>query len=73
MGEIAVIGERPTVAGFGLAGARVYPARDPAEVQAVWSALPPTVSILILTPAAADALRGLPAPARGPLTVVMPP
>jgi vacuolar-type H+-ATPase subunit F/Vma7 len=73
MSEIAVIGERPLVAGFGMAGARVHPARSPAEVEAAWGALPPSVSIVILTAAAADALREVPRQPGAPLTVVMPP
>jgi len=74
MSEIAVIGEQPVVAGFALAGARVYPAHGSAQVQAVWQALPETVAIVILTPAAAEALDQLPPSRhRGPLTVVMPP
>jgi vacuolar-type H+-ATPase subunit F/Vma7 len=73
MSDVAVIGEHPVVAGFALAGARVYPAHGPTQVQAVWRALPETVAIVILTPAAADAVRGLPTSRhRAPLTVVMP-
>ena len=72
MSEIAVIGEQPVVAGFALAGARVYPADGSTQVWAVWQALPATVAIVILTPAAADALHDLPPARRAPLTVVMP-
>lgn len=72
MSEIAVIGEEPVVAGFALAGARVYPAADSTQVLAVWQALPTSVAVVILTPAAADALHDLPAAPQAPLTVVIP-
>lgn len=73
MSEIAVIGEQPVVAGFALAGARVYPTLGSADVQAVWEGLPDSVAIVILTPAAADALDQLPASQRpAVLRVVMP-
>ena len=73
MTEIAVIGEHPVVAGFALAGARVYPADGSAQVQAVWQALPATVAVVILTAAAAEVLHDdLLAVPQAPLTVVMP-
>jgi len=72
MSEIAVIGEHPTVVGFALAGALVCPAQDPAQVRAAWSALPPSVAVVVLTPVAAEALADLRASGTGPLTVVMP-
>ena len=71
MSEIAVIGEHPIVTGFALAGARVCPAREPAQVLEAWEALPDTVAIVLLTPAAAQALRGAAPRATEPLTVVM--
>lgn len=72
MSEIAVIGEHPVVAGFALAGARTYPAFGARQVQAVWRALPATVAVVILTPAAAEVLGDLLPEREGPLTVVMP-
>lgn len=73
MSEVAAIGARPWVLGFALAGARVYPAETPEQARQAWIAMPETVSVVILTQAAADAVgaeRMLPG---GPLTVVMPP
>lgn len=69
MGGIAVIGEHVRVQGFGLAGALVMVAAEPAAVRRCWQALPGEVDVVVLTPAAADAI-GDPA---GRLTVVMPP
>jgi len=57
-GTVAAIGEEALVGGFGLAGARVLPAGDPAAVRAAWQDLPPGVALVILTPAAAAALVG---------------
>ena len=56
VGTVAVIGEEAVVRGFGLAGALVLPAADPAAARAAWSALPADVDVVILTPAAAAAL-----------------
>lgn len=53
MGTVAVIGESPRVDGFGLAGARVFPAATPAEVLDAWLHLHPDVDVVILTPTAA--------------------
>jgi vacuolar-type H+-ATPase subunit F/Vma7 len=53
---VAVIGEEAVVRGFGLAGALVLPADDPAGTRAAWAALPATVAVVILTPAAAAVL-----------------
>ncbi|MFZ2013466.1 MAG: V-type ATP synthase subunit F [Nocardioides sp.] len=72
MSEIAVIGEQPVVAGFALAGARVYPADGSAQVHAVWEALPSSVEVVLLTVAAAEALDDLLLLPQAPLSVVMP-
>lgn len=72
-GEVAAIGEQPQVAGFALAGARVYAAEGRAQVRAAWDALPSSVEVVILTPAAAGALDEERFAASGRLTVVMPP
>lgn len=71
--EVAAIGEQPQVAGFALAGARVYVAESSAQVLATWDALPSSVAVVILTPAAAAALDDKRFAASGWLTVVMPP
>jgi vacuolar-type H+-ATPase subunit F/Vma7 len=70
-GRIAVLGERIRVAGFGLAGAFVEEAESPSAVWDAWRALPEDVAVVVLTPAAAEALG--PERERGwPVTVVMP-
>lgn len=72
MTEVAAIGAELEVAGFALAGARVYPADADEKVRAAWRDLPDTVAVVILTAAAADALGADREAARAPLTVVMP-
>lgn len=71
MSRVAVIGEPARVQGFALAGAEVCPAEGPDAVRAAWTALAADVAVVVLTPAADDALAGTPVGAR--LTVVMPP
>jgi vacuolar-type H+-ATPase subunit F/Vma7 len=73
MSSVAAIGAQPDVAGFALAGARVYPAERADEVQAAWHALPDAVAVVILTEAAAIALEAERTEPSAPLTVVMPP
>lgn len=71
--EVVAIGAQPLIAGFALAGVRICPAADAAEVRAVWQTLGSLEAVVILTPDAADAL-GVDRTAPGaPLTVVMPP
>lgn len=72
MSEVAAIGVPTRVAGFALAGARVYPAEGLEQIRAAWHALPATVAVVILTPAAADALDHERTAPDAPLTVVMP-
>jgi vacuolar-type H+-ATPase subunit F/Vma7 len=73
MSSVAAIGAQPDVAGFALAGARVYFAENADEIQAAWVALPNAVTVVILTQAAASVLRAERAASSAPLTVVMPP
>lgn len=47
--SVAAIGEPERVAGYGLAGAAVFPAPDPASVLAAWEALPDDAELLILS------------------------
>ena len=54
--SVAAIGEPERVAGYGLAGAALYPASDPATVEAAWAALPPDTGLLILSRSAAAVL-----------------
>lgn len=72
MSDVAVIGAPELVSGFRLAGARAYVVRDAEEARATWQQLPPTVAVVLLSAAAADAI-GEATGARGaPLTVRLP-
>lgn len=67
-----MIGTQSLVAGFGLAGARVYLADSPAQVRAAWDELPDAVAVVLLTEAAADAVGAERVAPLAPLSVVMP-
>jgi hypothetical protein len=71
MGRVAALGEWARVEGFGLAGALVLGAEDPASVRAAWAGLDADVVLVVLTPEAAEALGDT--TTAGRLTVVMPP
>ena len=71
MSEVAAIGAQSEVAGFGLAGARLYPAETADQARAAWLALPDAVTIVILTDAAADAIGADRTGPHAPMTVVM--
>lgn len=71
MSKIAIIGEAAKITGFGLTGAIVLPAEEPAAVQAAWRSLSSDVAIVLLTARAAGSL--VEEAASWPLTVVMPP
>lgn len=73
MGQIAAVGERDRVEGFALAGVTVVPAEDPDAVRDAWRGLPGEVVLVIVTPAAADALGPELETSSLPLAVVMPP
>jgi vacuolar-type H+-ATPase subunit F/Vma7 len=70
--EVAAIGEPTRVAGFALAGVRVYPAQGVQQTLAAWQGLPESVAVVILTAAAAAALDDERTASNAPLTVVMP-
>jgi vacuolar-type H+-ATPase subunit F/Vma7 len=70
--EVAAIGAWLDVAGFALAGARVYPAADEEQARAAWRDLPEGVGFVILSADAAAALEPWRGAEEGPLTVVMP-
>jgi vacuolar-type H+-ATPase subunit F/Vma7 len=72
MGRIVAIGEEAHIMGFALAGVVVYPATDVGAVRAAWEGLRPDDALVILTPAAAEALGDEVARTRPPLTAVMP-
>jgi len=71
-GDVVVIGAGDVVAGFGLAGAGVRLADDPAAVRSVWRDLPGTVAVVVLTAAAAEALGVERHHPGAPLSVVLP-
>ena len=73
MSEVAAIGALPQVGGFALAGVRVYPADTAEQARGAWDVLPPTVGVVILTVAAAEALDQARAAPSTRLTIVMPP
>jgi vacuolar-type H+-ATPase subunit F/Vma7 len=73
MGHVAAIGEQVRVAGLALAGVTVVVVEEPDAVREAWRSLPEEVALVILTPAAADALGPVPLECTGPLTAVMPP
>ncbi|MER8162032.1 hypothetical protein [Streptomyces sp. NPDC094472] len=60
------------MAGLLLAGVTVVAAEEPDAVREAWRGLPPETALVILTPAAADALGPGPVGGTRPLTVVMP-
>lgn len=70
-GRVAVLGESPRIDAWALAGALVVPAADADGCRRAWAALPDDVDLVVLTPAAAAALRASVAPAWR-LRVVMP-
>jgi vacuolar-type H+-ATPase subunit F/Vma7 len=53
---VAAIGAATLVRGFALAGARVLPAEQPADVRDAWRSLPDDVGLVVLTLQAAQAL-----------------
>lgn len=70
MSSIAVLGEAHRVEGFALAGAAVFVAADAGSAREAWARLPDDVAVVVLTPAAANALEDV-VQAR-PLRVVLP-
>lgn len=69
---VAALGDPGMLAGYELAGARLYPARTPDQVRAAWDQLPGDTAVVILTADAAAVLAGgLDDPA-APLTVMLP-
>ncbi|MEU6379865.1 hypothetical protein [Streptomyces sp. NPDC046909] len=73
MAHIAAIGERLRILGLASSGVLLRPAEEPEAVRAAWQGLSPDVEMVIVTPAAAEALGEQPMDGRGPLIVVMPP
>lgn len=59
MGQVVALGEPELIAGFALAGATVIPADDAQAARAAWDQLPETVTLVVLSPRAANVLRDL--------------
>ena len=70
MGRVAAIGEAHRVQGLRLAGVLVLPGEDGAEVRSSWASVTDDVSVVMLTPAAAETLEAV---RHDRLTVVLPP
>ncbi len=73
MGEVAAIGAGAAVGGFALVGVRVWATETAQGARDAWDALEPSTEVVILTPAAREAITTAPGGERGPLTVVLPP
>jgi vacuolar-type H+-ATPase subunit F/Vma7 len=58
MGQVVVLGESVRVQGYALAGARTIVAETPDEVSHAWDALDGAVTLVVLTPFAAETLGG---------------
>lgn len=70
---VVAIGERVRIQGFALAGVATCEAETADDARTAWRSLGPAVAIVILTPAAAQAIAGRVQDTAAPLTVVMPP
>ncbi|HUK70195.1 MAG TPA: V-type ATP synthase subunit F [Streptosporangiaceae bacterium] len=73
MSQVAVIGEETRIQSFALAGVATHPAETDEETRLAWRSLSADVSVVILTPLAADRLAGQLQQRPEVLTVVMPP
>ncbi|SDZ17964.1 hypothetical protein SAMN05216215_105035 [Saccharopolyspora shandongensis] len=73
MGTVVAIGEWARVQGWGLVGVEIRGGEDAAAVQLSWDSLGDDVSVVILTPAAAEALDHRLDGSALPLVAVMPP
>jgi vacuolar-type H+-ATPase subunit F/Vma7 len=72
MGLVVVLGESVRVQGYALAGATTIAAETPDEVRRAWDALDDDVTLVVLTPFAAEALGGaVLTRTREPLAVAM--
>jgi vacuolar-type H+-ATPase subunit F/Vma7 len=69
-GTVAALGEATLVSGFALAAVRVVEAEDDEAVRTAWQEFPAEVAVVIITPAAAQALGAAAFEPGAPLTVV---
>ncbi len=72
MSRAVAIGEAARVAGYALAGVEVRPVDTPAATLDVWRTLDRDTQLVLLTPAAANALDGLLTESAGRIWVVFP-
>jgi vacuolar-type H+-ATPase subunit F/Vma7 len=72
METVVVLGERPLIQGFALAGGLLLVADTPDQARQQWERLPAGVRIVLLTPTAAEALSAARDAPDAPMTVVMP-
>ena len=72
MSRSVAIGEAARVAGYALAGVDVRPAETPDAALNAWRTLDGETQLVLLTPAAADALDGLLAATPDRIWVVLP-
>jgi vacuolar-type H+-ATPase subunit F/Vma7 len=72
MSHVAVIGEAGRIRWFALAGVATHAAETDEEARSAWRALADDVTVVILTPRAADRLAGQLKQRPQVLTVVMP-
>ncbi|HSJ61277.1 MAG TPA: hypothetical protein VK895_08595 [Jiangellaceae bacterium] len=72
METVAVLGERPLIQGFALAGGLLLVADTPDQARRQWESVPAGVRVVVLTPNAAAALSATRDAPGVPMTVVMP-
>ncbi len=72
MSRAVAIGEAARVAGYALAGVEVRPVDTPAATLDAWRTLDRDTQLVLLTPAAANALDGLLTESAGRIWVVFP-
>jgi hypothetical protein len=71
-GAVVGLGEPATVRGLALAGVPVLPAVTPEQVHRAWAALPADTAVVLMTPAAFEALGTAATALDGPLVAVIP-
>ena len=72
MSRAVAIGEAARVAGYALAGVEVRPVESPVAALDAWRTLDGDTQLVLLTPAAADALDGVLTTTAGRIWVVLP-
>jgi vacuolar-type H+-ATPase subunit F/Vma7 len=71
-GVVVALGEHARLAGYALAGVRLVDAVGPPAVLRAWALLGEDVALVLLTPAAAEAVAGRTETPGAPLSVVLP-